>query len=59
MVTAQVREEFHRDDAEKTKTTCDELDRILESFTKGAPPGALDPFLPSSEKTGQGDEKAL
>ena len=59
VVTAQVREEFNRDDAEKSKTTCEEIDKVLDSFTKGAPPGALDPFLPSSNKTAQPDEKAL
>ena len=58
-VTAQIREEFYRDEAEKSKTTCEEIDKVLDSFTKGAPPGELDPFLPSSNKTAQPGEKAL
>jgi hypothetical protein len=43
---SQIREEFYRDDASKGETGCKEIDKLLDSFTRGAPPGALEPFIP-------------
>jgi hypothetical protein len=50
-LASQIRQEFYRDDEAKSKSGCEEIDKILESFTRGAPPGALDPFLPANTKS--------
>jgi hypothetical protein len=56
-VVSQIREEFYRDESSKSKANCEAIDKVLDSFTRGAPPGALDPFLPGS-KAVQSGEKA-
>ncbi len=48
-VASQMRQEFYRDDEAKSKSGCQEIDKVLDSLTRGAPPGALDPFLPANK----------
>jgi len=51
-VLTQVRQEFDREDPAKRKAGCEEIDKILDSFTRGAPPGALEPFVAGTREDG-------
>ncbi|HEY7165743.1 MAG TPA: hypothetical protein VIB79_14350 [Candidatus Binatia bacterium] len=51
-VLNEVRQEFDREDSVRRKAGCEEIDKILESFTRGAPPGALEPFIAGTRQPG-------
>ena len=50
-VLKEVRQEFGREDPLKRKAGCEDIDKILDSFTRGAPPGALEPFIAAGRAT--------